>query len=331
MQKIHLHNIVFVLLAILALLSCQKNGKQNPQSSTQGVDSTQKIEVKAQTIIDQIKEGKHIRISNAVIVGDLNFTAQLSPEQVERVGRLRIDLPVSLAFANCTFEGNVIAYRGDRIEDELIVAFNKNVIFQQVTFNGKVMMRNAHFEGSANFSDCTFNEEAAFQGISFHYPYTLLAGNTFNKSVGFQNCWFAGDLNLLKSKFYEKASFQNSTFNGRVQLGGAEFVERVDFGQCRTLGPFLCNNARFQKQAVFSHSSYFDRAEWSECKFFDHADYKSAHFTGPVSFSESLFTTAFVLDNSHFMLGMPDTSGVQLDSAVVIDTHNTFFYQRQKF
>ncbi|WP_422091866.1 pentapeptide repeat-containing protein [Tenacibaculum ovolyticum] len=184
--------------------------------------------VNASDIIQKIKNGKPVEISNATINGVLDFTFmnEALPKLPKRKswwnngGSNTIEKQITnkISFINCTFNDNVLAYIPHEKSGYTFVAnFESDVIFKGCNFKQKAMFKYSEFERNTNFSNTKFNEDSTFKYAKFE------------RNISFENTFFEEPATFKYAEFKQHVSFKNSVFSESATFKYTEFKDGVSF------------------------------------------------------------------------------------------------------
>lgn len=209
----------------------------------------------AKDIFQKIDRKQEVNVRDAVIRGTLDFT-ELANQQRVRNSKLgneeyksRVEVP--LTFRNCTFKGDIIAYktldqdgksRSNWLGNDQILYtadFKEKVIFENCTFEGKTEFKYSDFAEIAVFNDGEFRYEANFKYADFHED-ARFEGSDFGRSANFKYADFrsAALFNEARiddyadfkyAEFNDGANFMKARFNGSADFKYAEFARAGDF------------------------------------------------------------------------------------------------------
>lgn len=180
--------------------------------------------VPAGRIIDQINQGQAVKLSDAVITGVLDLT-EIDTKELVKKGSLsqeayksRVNVP--LAFRNCTFKGDVIAYKvlDNKGEEKKWYKWNTN---QQVLYT-------ADFARQAVFEQCTFEGKSAFKYSDFA-EVASFAGSRFSDEANFKYAKFHEGSSFPEADFSDVALFKYAKFDENADFSGAVFSSYADF------------------------------------------------------------------------------------------------------
>ncbi|MPR33525.1 pentapeptide repeat-containing protein [Salmonirosea aquatica] len=220
----------------------------------------------ARDIIQKIDKKQEVQYSNAVIRGTLDLTELANQKRVNNAKlsteeyKSRVEVP--LTFRNCTFKGDIIAYKTlDRDgksrsnwlgSDQILYTadFKEKVIFENCTFEGKTEFKYSEFaemavfndnkfRNEANFKYADFREDARFEGSDFsrsaNFKYAdfrsaaLFANARINDYADFKYAEFDNGASFLKTRFNGSADFKYAEFARQGDFSGADFRSNPDF------------------------------------------------------------------------------------------------------
>ncbi len=189
--------------------------------------------VNTDEIVRKLNRGQNIYYENAVIEGTLDLT------RLENVARADVRHNVSyvethIAFINCTFEGEVIAYRMDDETGIYSTVFERNVNFDNSTFNKGVCFKNTQFMGFADFGNTSYKSDASFYFVQFQ------------SNAYFSNSKFEQNADFSYSQIYGKAHFSDAVFKGKTSFKKVLFESNAYFTMAKFGGNTVFDFARFR-------------------------------------------------------------------------------------
>ncbi|MFN8348735.1 MAG: pentapeptide repeat-containing protein [Spirosomataceae bacterium] len=225
-------------------------------------------EVAAKEIFNAIDKNRSVQYDGVIVTGDLDLT-ELSNRKNKNEGKgweeIKTMVEVPVVFRNCTFKGDVIAYKhveegkNGRVFNLDInyggktysADFRENVVFENCTFNGGSEFKYSAFSKTANFSGSKFDHQA-----NFKYAH-------FKKDAFFAGINFTEYANFKYADFSENAEFQNTRFRDNADFKYAEFHDKVNF-----------TSGRFQRHADFKYADFNDGATFDKTDFEGGTDFK---------------------------------------------------------
>lgn len=233
--------------------------------------------ISAARLIDQINSGADIALTNATITGDLDFT-RINDRERENSGNwgktesYRYHVRVGISFVNCTFEGDVLAYRN---EDE-----------GKTKSNGP--LHNADFHEDVLFRDCKFEESVNFKYTSFHADADF-PGAEFDEKAGFKYTEFseAADFNGMEAD--ASVDFKYTNFDDEVNMAGAKFGGNAVFKYTKFPRGVDFSKATFEREADFKYAEFPRGVNMANTTFRDEADFKYTKFSSPANFNGTDF------------------------------------------
>jgi Pentapeptide repeats (9 copies) len=232
--------------------------------------------VSASEVIAKINRNESVSYQNATINGDLDLTelANKRRNALSNWGGKETYLSmvtVPISFKNCTFSGNVIAYKGSN--------GNKNDETSLLSIGNVNIVSTADFKESVTFENCTFNKNAAFKYTTFGQSAVFVNTNFrnialfkyahFNESADFGGSSFGEYADFKYAKFSSVSGFQKVQFNGPADFKYTNFNEKTDFGQ-----------ARFIHSANFKYTNLPAETRFDETEFKGLADFKYTKLGG---------------------------------------------------
>ncbi|WP_187271012.1 pentapeptide repeat-containing protein [Neolewinella aurantiaca] len=233
--------------------------------------------ISAEKIIAQLNAGTDVALTGVTITGDLDFTLLDDREETQKGGwgsqqQWKYHVRNSLSFVDCTFEGNVWAYRVEgkgsnwKSEPVHIADFHEDVLF-----------RNCKFEEDVNFKYTRFHEKADFPGADFEeavgFKYT-----EFNEPADFSGIEVEGD-----------ADFKYTKFDRYVNIAAATFKEEADFKYTKFPRGVDLSDVVFEDDAVFKYAEFPQGVNLANTRFRRDADFKYTKFSSPANFDGTDF------------------------------------------
>ncbi len=242
------------------------------------VSLTAQSRISGSEIIAMLDDGKDVRLENATVTGDLDFTKLADREEEKKDGwgnrtNYRCHVRNTLSFVNCTFEGKVLGYlsegdgwNGKNNEPLYNVDFHDAVTFRDCKFTEDAHFKYSKFYDEATFADSRFDEDALFKYTEFETP------------VNFSNTNYRGSANFKYTDFEEEVTFANADFSANADFKYTKFPEGVDFSK-----------VVFGDDADFKYTNFKRGVNFSGTTFEDSADFKYAKFSGDSDFTGTDF------------------------------------------
>lgn len=223
--------------------------------------------VEARDIIAKINRNEPVSYQSVAIIGTLDLT-ELANKRSVREGMqndsYRSTVKVPITFVDCTFKGDVIAYKS--IPDGK--RFWENTTVYSADFDESVRFEGCQFMGESAFKYSAFREAAVFTGNRFReealFKYAKFAGD-----VDFTGSTFTSYANFKYTSFREGSGFRRTTFDNDADFKYAEFSEGVDF-----------SDARFGKIADFKYVRFPRGTNFASTRFDGDTDFKYATMQG---------------------------------------------------
>ncbi len=205
----------------------------------------------AQTILQDLKEGKSVALRNTIIRGDLDLTymqeaIQKLPKKFKWIAMedntIEKQITAKLSFENCTFENDVLAYIHDEDSKYTFVAnFEDDVIFNNCTFKGKAMFKYSDFEEITDFRGAQFLDDSTFKYASFSSDISFY--NTFFKDVAtFKYAKFKKFVSFANTVFKDEVVFKYTEFKNGLSLNNVKFEDDLDIKYLDVSGDFNITN-----------------------------------------------------------------------------------------
>ncbi|HEY9114150.1 MAG TPA: pentapeptide repeat-containing protein [Bacteroidales bacterium] len=253
---------------------------------------------------DLIIAGKDILFKDMTFTEDIDFT-QFEKNLISE-GVYQVRIASSVTFQNCTFKGKVISYKKNEDGTLTLASFQSNLSFIGCNFKNEVSFRGASVFGRTDFTGSAFSKTASFEECTFFQNAYFRASN-YHEEVRFQNAVFMQKANFLNAEFDVTVSFQQAVFHSEAQFSSVKFIGYADFGLINCYGNFFANYAVFANQAIFNNGFYNSQADFISINF-KQCEMKNCRFFGTTRFSKSTVEEQFILENSFFLLGLPDVS-----------------------
>ncbi|AXE21418.1 pentapeptide repeat-containing protein [Runella rosea] len=219
-------------------------------------------QVSAREVFQAIDKHQSVQYDGVVVTGDLDFT-ELSNRKIKKEKgweEIKTTVEVPVVFRNCTFKGDVIAYK--RLEEN----GSRTKIFNiEVNGDGGTTY-SADFRENAVFENCTFEN-----GSEFKY-------STFSKVANFAGSKFAEQANFKYARFRQDALYTNIRFEDYANFKYADFSRRADFQE-----------VRFRDYADFKYAEFEEKVNFAGSRFQRNADFKYADFNAGASFDKADF------------------------------------------
>ena len=220
--------------------------------------------VNAADIILAINRNEPVSYRNAVISGDLDLTELANKRPNDRSnwgvqGSYVSTVSVPVTFKNCTFSGNVIAYKNtvaSRNREDGLLHMGNGGVTSTADFTEPVRFEQCVFKKDAAFKYTTFSRKAAFLGNTFNST-ALFKYARFGQTADFGGSSFEDYADFKYAEFNTVSDFRNVRFNGSADFKYTKFDEKADFGQAR-----FARNADF-KYTDLPQGTRFDAAEFN--------------------------------------------------------------------
>lgn len=215
--------------------------------------------VSANDIIAKINRNEPVSYRNVTITGDLDLTNLANRREVREGGwkgesqEFLSVVNVPLSFKNCTFTGNVLAYRTDEPEERRLMKMSNKVY-------------NTDFTEAVTLENCTFEKDAAFKYSTFRQR-AIVTGTTFRDDALFKY-----------AKFHSAADFGGSTFRGYADFKYTQFDESSAF-----------EKVTFERYADFKYTKFEEGTNFRQARFASNADFKYTRFPRGTNFDNVRF------------------------------------------
>jgi hypothetical protein len=225
--------------------------------------------VDAGEIVQKIDRKQPVQLSNAVIRGTLDLTELSNQKQTKNSKwgneeyKSRVEAP--LVFRNCTFEGDVIAYKvlDENGKARTIWNGEKQIVYT-ADFKERVVFENCTFKGKSEFKYSEFAEEAVFTNSKFQRDANFKYAD-FREDARFAGSDFGRDANFKYANFHSGANFTDIRVDSRADFKYTDFREGVSF-----------TKTRFGGDADFKYTDFGNRGDFTNADFGERPDFKYA-------------------------------------------------------
>lgn len=231
----------------------------------------QEKEISAESILQQIEEGKPVIIENAIITETLDFTELSNKRMINKNSDYRefkSEVSVPLTFVNCTFKGDLIAYKnldknGKSTKlGNVSINWNGDSETHTADFMEAVRFENCRFEGGTEFKYSLFAEAVNFEGTTFMQEANFKYA-TFKELAGFGNCSYASYANFKYTTFEQETDFYQNRFKSYADFKYAKFADRVTF-----------KKTTFDAYSDFKYTKFEKEGNFIDVAFHGTADFK---------------------------------------------------------
>lgn len=228
--------------------------------------------VSASDVIAKINRNEPVSYQNVTITGDLDLTGLTNRREVREGGwkgnsqQFLSVVNVPLSFKNCTFTGNVLAYRTDESDDRRLVKMSNNVY-------------NTDFTEAVTLENCTFEKQAAFKYSTFRQR-AIVTGSTFRNDALFKYAKFGSAADFSGSTFREYADFKYTKFGGSSAFEKVTFERYADFKYTKFDEGVDFRQARFSSTADFKYTNFPRGTSFDNVRFNGSTDFKYTTLDG---------------------------------------------------
>lgn len=197
------------ITVIIFVLPHQLAGEVGPKNTT---------EVDASKIILALKSGDPVKISNAQIIGTLNFNEAIA-------GKNKQSINSPLYIRDSVFKGKVLG---------------------RVTFTDVLDLSNNSFEAEVDFNSCTFEEAV------------ILNKSEFLSDVVFNLAQFKKGAGLRETKFKNTTNFDSISADGNMDFTGTQFSKDANFAKAELKKGIKFSQVKIDGKADFSYAQLGD-------------------------------------------------------------------------
>jgi hypothetical protein len=259
--------------------------------------------IRAEEIIEALKNGWSISLSRVVITGDLyldDLPLQVLDKvlpQVSEDNRRTIEaldheavrlMPGTLSIRDSEVRGRFL----NRTRNDILV-ISGPVVFTGSRFQESVDLSRTVFLGMVDCSSTSFAKESYFVQARFRQPalfvrtqfghHTRFHRSVFTGTANFYHARFNGLAELLEVSFEQEAAFSGAQFTSGTGFSGSRFYGIGDFLDARFEGDVYFLFARFDREARFRGAAFRAVADFSDAVFTGKQDLVEAHFAKPPS------------------------------------------------
>ena len=274
-----------------------------------GIDAKRRRgSLEAEIILSALRKGLTVRISNAVVNGDLTLDSEtigsrIHMEQCDFLGLVKMGychFAKPVWFVGCRFAQAVdltsaIFGHGLRGSECMFASpvdlsgctvahlmceraqFADRVSFVSISINGILQMSGAHFRKGLSVNSGHITGDVR------------LEDSLSNGNIDFVSSEIGGTVLLSRARLRQDTLFYGAQIDGHMVLRGAVFGAKVDFARIFVGQTFLSDDAVFEGSASFNSMRVKDAAAFDKVAFRQNADFVSAHFGGRTSFIDTVF------------------------------------------
>jgi len=225
-------------------------------------------EVTAKEIFAAMNHRQSVQYDGVTITGDLDLT-ELSNRKIKKQSHgweeIKTIVEVPVVFRNCTFKGDVIAYkhlRDGKSSRILNIDLGDGGTTYSTDFREGVVFENCNFGGDSEFKYSTFSKNVNFSGSKFqnqaNFKYAVFKNGAYFAGIRFDEY-----ANFKYADFTDKADFQDTSFREYADFKYAEFSQKANFTQ-----------GRFQRHADFKYAEFNEGVTFEKANFEGSADFK---------------------------------------------------------
>ena len=301
---------------------CAVNSGQDSQRFVRHLDAACTVQerearaVKAEELIEALRNGRDIDVVGAVITGAFRWDrlpAVPVPSGISE--RLRNRLAQEKLTTIRHVRG-AISIRDSRIRGPITTEAKSGFL----ALAGAVHMTGTMFEETADFSRTAFLGPVNFSGAVFLRE-ALFIQALFEQSVRFDKTAFGIHTRFHRAVFADQATFVRAGFNGLAEFLEVTFLKDASFSRGYFKQGTGFSGSRFAGQADFSESlfdgdAYFLFTAFEGAAYFRRAtfrrvvDFSDARLTGTQDFSKTFFEQPPHLERTR-MTGDPPKGGLQ--------------------
>lgn len=250
----------------LSNMSCSYSGKAAEMKSGT---------IRATAIIDLLREGRPVIVTDCTVEGDLDFTkageeTPLGPQAVQ----VQIGAPVY--FDGCRFTGKITAMS---LEREMLLTCR---------FLYPVNFRQCQADSAADLSGAVFESGLGFTKSYFEQPVTLQACRV-SGDFRFEEAVFKGDFLMQESVIRGAFWGKDATMLGQFSVQQSDFWQNAVLTGISVHGYTDMSLANFRRAAFFGYGKYYERVIYSGARFSERAEWTKASYTRTINLDEAVF------------------------------------------
>ncbi len=192
--------------------------------------------VSAETILNDIKQGKTVSYENVTIKGilDMTYMEDKLPELPRKRkwyngdNSIEQQIEGKISFINCVFEDDVYAYFHDEDSKYTFIAnFENDVAFTNCKFNGEALFKYSDFDRNADFKGSEFKDRTTFKYAEFK-TYVSFANTIFYESAVFKYTEFKRGVSFNSANFRDNLDIKYVDVNGDFDATNMKVSNKVD-------------------------------------------------------------------------------------------------------
>lgn len=272
--------------------------------------------VTAQALLESIRAGKGIDLTNVVVLGDMLLdqlpvgplaslgglterTKTILAERAITEGRI---IPGPLAIRRSIVRGR-IATRIRQDQGPIVAqgpvsaegtVFEAPQDWSRMLFADSVDWSGATLKQEMLFVQSVFMGETRFKGTQFG-PHTRFHHAAFDGSVSFDQAVFEGLGEFLEVSFHRDVSFSHARFAQGTGFSGSVFGGAATFSGAVFAREAYFLYAEFRRSAQFERTRFGGTTSFADAQFHDRADFSSARFARPPDWTRSQFRSERLL------------------------------------
>jgi uncharacterized protein YjbI with pentapeptide repeats len=236
--------------------------------------ATAQSTLSASEIFRNIDRKYAVEVSNKTIEGDLDLT-ELSNRQLKKNQKLtnqeyKSYVEVPLTFRNCTFKGDVLAYK---VLDKQ--GHRRSFLSGAMTIDGDQTVYSADFREAVIFENCTFEGLAEFKYSDFAGKVSF-AESRFRQPANFKYARFQDDASFAKADFTRAAIFKYAKFNDDASFAHTRIDHAADFKYAAFQDGVTFKGTHFNAFADFKYTEFKREGDLSQVTFSRGSDFKYA-------------------------------------------------------
>ena len=228
-------------------------------------------EVSAKSIFEAIDKKQQIQYDGVVVVGTLDLTELSNKKRKNNKAswdEYKSTVEVPVVFRNCTFKGDVIAYKNLSKDGK-----RKNIAGFNIELGESSTTYSTDFPENVVFENCTFEGDSEFKYSNFARVANF-SGTKFSQQANFKYAHFKGEASFSGNQFSEYANFKYADFDDQVYFKNARFRDYADFKYAHFHDGVSFKSGRFQRHADFKYTNFSNDTDFQSTDFEGSTDFK---------------------------------------------------------
>jgi len=260
-------------------------------------EERERLAIDAGSLLEALKEGKHIDLRGVMIVGDLML------DQLPLLPISAATVPSAAAqqvAAERHLEEGRLLHQSVSIHDAVIQGtWATNLRQGLLVLLGEFSVTGTKFEQSVDFSHTLFLQGIDFTNSQILYEAFFVRAH-FEESAVFNGVIFGTHSRFHKAHFKQDARFMESRFTGLAEFleviveqeanfTKAQFQMGTGFSGAQFAGPVIFSDSLFMREAFFRFSNFQQEVDFQGATFQKISDFTDSSFAGQTNFENVEF------------------------------------------